>query len=125
MQYPGSVTTPANYHQTINRTFEWLWENTISYDKTFGKHAINFVGGVSAQKNTWTGMGGGGIPPNNITRDLSSVNNLTLDREYSRNEHRKWTEHLYPRFNICKINLPVCRQIHDNRHSKKRWVFKV
>ena len=79
-QYPGSVTTPANYHQTINRTFEWLWENTLSYDKTFGKHAINFVGGVSAQKNTWTGMGGGGIPTNNITRDLTSVNNLTLDR---------------------------------------------
>jgi TonB-linked SusC/RagA family outer membrane protein len=79
-QYPGSVTTPANYHQNINRTFEWLWENTLSYDKTFGKHAINFVGGVSAQKNTWTGMGGGGIPTNNITRDLTSVNNLTLDR---------------------------------------------
>ena len=42
----------------MNRTFEWLWENTISYDKTFGKHTINFVGGISAQKNTWTGMGG-------------------------------------------------------------------
>jgi hypothetical protein len=61
-QYPGAVTTPANYHQTINRTFEWLWENTISYDKTFGEHTINFVGGISAQENTWTGMGGGGIP---------------------------------------------------------------
>jgi len=78
-QYPGSVTTPANYHQTINRTFEWLWENTLSYDKTFGQHTINFVGGVSAQKNTWTGMGGGGIPATNLTRDLSSVSNLTLD----------------------------------------------
>jgi len=78
-QYPGSVTTPANYHQTINRTFEWLWENTLSYDKTFGQHTINFVGGVSAQKNSWTGMGGGGIPATNLTRDLSSVSNLTLD----------------------------------------------
>ncbi len=79
-QYPGSVTTPANYHQTVNRTFEWLWENTISYDKTFGLHTINFVGGISAQKNTWTGMGGGGIPPNDVTRDLSLVSNLTLDQ---------------------------------------------
>lgn len=78
-QYPGSVTAPANYHQTLNRTFEWLWENTLSYDKTFGQHTINFVGGVSAQKNTWTGMGGGGIPVNNITRDLSLVTNLILD----------------------------------------------
>jgi len=78
-QYAGSVTAPANYHQTVNRTFEWLWENTLSYDKTFGLHTINFVGGISAQKNTWTGMAGGGIPPNNLTRDLSSVSNLVLD----------------------------------------------
>jgi TonB-dependent starch-binding outer membrane protein SusC len=80
LQYPGAVTTPANYHQTLNKTFEWLWENTISYDKTFGEHTINFVGGISAQENTWTGMGGGGIPPNSLTRDLSLVSNLTLDQ---------------------------------------------
>jgi TonB-linked SusC/RagA family outer membrane protein len=80
LQYPGTIVAPANYHQTLNRTFEWLWENTLSYDKTFGSHTINFVGGISAQKNTWTGMGGGGIPPNNVTRDLSLVTNLTLDQ---------------------------------------------
>ncbi len=80
LQYPGTIATPANYHQTLNRTFEWLWENTIAYDKTFGLHTINFVGGISAQKNTWTGMGGGGIPPNTVTRDLSLVSNLTLDQ---------------------------------------------
>ena len=80
LQYAGVIVSPANYHQTINKTFEWLWENTISYDKTFGLHTINFVGGISAQKNTWTGMGGGGIPPNSVTRDLSLVSNLTLDQ---------------------------------------------
>ena len=79
-QFPGTIISPANYHQTMSRTFEWLWENTISYDKTYGAHTINFVGGISAQKNTWTGMGGGGIPPNNLTRDLSQVTNLTLDQ---------------------------------------------
>jgi TonB-linked SusC/RagA family outer membrane protein len=80
LQYPGSIVSPANYHQTLNKTFEWLWENTISYDKTFGAHTINFVGGISAQENTWTGMGGGGIPPNSVTRDLSLVSNLVLDQ---------------------------------------------
>ena len=80
LQYPGTIVTPANYHQTSNKTFEWLWENTIAYDKTFGQHTINFVGGISAQKNTWTGMGGGGIPPNSVTRDLSLVSNLVLDQ---------------------------------------------
>jgi TonB-linked SusC/RagA family outer membrane protein len=79
-QFPAAIIAPANYHETVNRTFEWLWENTISYDKTFGLHTINFVGGISAQKNTWTGMGGGGIPPNNLTRDLSQVTNLVLDQ---------------------------------------------
>jgi TonB-linked SusC/RagA family outer membrane protein len=80
LQYPGTIVSPANYHQTLNRTFEWLWENTIAYDKTFGSHTINFLGGISAQENTWTGMGGGGIPPNTVTRDLSLVSNLTLDQ---------------------------------------------
>jgi len=80
LQYPGTIVSPANYHQTLNRTFEWLWENTVAYDKTFGSHTINFVGGISAQENTWTGMGGGGIPPNTVTRDLSLVSNLTLDQ---------------------------------------------
>ena len=80
LQYAGTIVTPANYHQTINKTFEWLWENTISYDKTFGSHTINFVGGISAQKNTWTGTGGSGIPPNSVTRDLSLVSNLVLDQ---------------------------------------------
>jgi TonB-dependent starch-binding outer membrane protein SusC len=78
-QYPGSVTSPANYHQTVNRSFEWVWENTLSYDKTFGLHTINFMGGISAQKNIWNGMGGGGIPSSSVTRDLSSVSNLILD----------------------------------------------
>ncbi|HEY4206724.1 MAG TPA: SusC/RagA family TonB-linked outer membrane protein, partial [Puia sp.] len=53
-QYPGSVTSPANYAFHQNNNFEWLWENTIAYDKTFGKHTINFVGGISAQKNVNT-----------------------------------------------------------------------
>lgn len=80
LQYPGTIIAPANYSQRQSRTFEWLWENTISYDKTFGAHTINFVGGISAQKNTWNGMGGSGIPPNSVTRDLSLVSNLVLDQ---------------------------------------------
>ncbi|HEX5024831.1 MAG TPA: TonB-dependent receptor [Agriterribacter sp.] len=79
-QYPGAVTTPANYNQRMNNTLGWVWENTIAYDKTFGLHTINFVGGISAQENTWTGMGGSGIPPNSVTRDLSLVSNLVLDQ---------------------------------------------
>lgn len=75
----GGPTQLPLYSQHVSTTFEWLWENTISYDKTFGQHTINFVGGVSAQENTWNGMGGSGVPPNSVIRDLSQVTNLVLD----------------------------------------------
>lgn len=75
----AGATANAAYNQHMNQTFEWLWENTLSYDKTFGKHAINFVAGISAQKNTFTLMGGSGIPPNSTIRDLAQVSNLRLD----------------------------------------------
>jgi TonB-linked SusC/RagA family outer membrane protein len=68
----------AQYSQNLNSSFDWLWENTISYDKTFGKHTINFVGGVSEQKTTYNQFSGSGVPPNSAIRDISQVTNLKL-----------------------------------------------
>lgn len=79
-QYPGSIVANAFYHQNTNTNFEWVWENTLAYDKTFGLHTINFVGGVSAQKNVNTLMGAGGIPPNGVIRDLGQLTNLQFDQ---------------------------------------------
>jgi TonB-linked SusC/RagA family outer membrane protein len=78
IQY-GGRQQPAFYNQHINQKLDWLWENTLSYDKTFGKHTINFVGGISAQKSIWDGMGGSGVPPNSTIRDLAQVTTLKLD----------------------------------------------
>ncbi|HTQ65737.1 MAG TPA: TonB-dependent receptor [Puia sp.] len=80
-QYGGAAGATANafYSQHLNQNFEWLWENTISYDHSFGKHTVNFVGGISAQENTYTAMGGQGIPPNSQIQDLAQVTNLILD----------------------------------------------
>ncbi|MDR0791936.1 MAG: TonB-dependent receptor [Chitinophagaceae bacterium] len=75
----GGPTTNALYSQHLNQSFEWLWENTLSYDKKFGEHSIQVVGGLSAQKNTYNAMGGQGIPPNATIRDLAQVTNLQLD----------------------------------------------
>ena len=75
----GGASQNANYNQHLYDSFDWLWENTISYDKSFGKNAIHFVGGVSAQQTTNNFMGGSGIPPNSVIRDLSQVTNLKLD----------------------------------------------
>jgi TonB-linked SusC/RagA family outer membrane protein len=88
-QYPAAVATPANYHQNLRNVFEWLWENTLSYDKTFDKHTINLLGGVTAQENTTTLMGAGGIPPDNSTRDLSQTTNVKFD--YQGNGRQTWS----------------------------------
>jgi len=80
LQFPGAVTTRAIYSQNINNNFEWLWENTLSYDKNFGNHFLNIIGGVSAQENRFSAMGGTGEPPNNVIRDLGQVANLQLNR---------------------------------------------
>ena len=81
-QYGAAAGSSGNafYNQHINSTFDWLWENTLSYDKTFGKHTINFVGGVSEQETTNNMMGGSIIPPNNTIRDLNQGTNLLLDK---------------------------------------------
>ena len=76
-QYPSAITNRPFFNQNSNQTFEWLWENTIAYDKTFGKHTINFVGGISAQKNTATFQGAQGNPPNNTLRNVSNLDPTT------------------------------------------------
>lgn len=74
----GTASTLNFYSQSANNTFEWLWENTIAYTKTFGEHSIDFVGGVSAQSNTFRQIGGQG---NNLVsdqlRDLQDLPSLT------------------------------------------------
>lgn len=78
-QYRATAPTNALYSQRQNNTFEWLWENTIAYDKTFGDHKINFVGGVSQQSTSFTANGAQGIPKNSVVRDLASLTNLQFD----------------------------------------------
>ena len=70
----GTQSTLNFYSQSANNTFEWLWENTIAYTKTFGEHHIDFVGGVSAQENTFRQIGGqGNNLPSDQLRDLGSL----------------------------------------------------
>jgi len=74
----GTQSTLNFYSQSANNTFEWLWDNYISYTRTFGDHSVDFVGGISAQKNTFRQIGGQG---NGLTsdqlRDLGALPSLT------------------------------------------------
>lgn len=79
VQYGTSTQASQSfYSQSANNTFEWLWENTIAYTRVFGNHSIDFVGGVSAQENTFRQIGGQG---NNLfsdeLRDLGQLPSLT------------------------------------------------
>jgi TonB-linked SusC/RagA family outer membrane protein len=47
----------------------WLWENTLTFDKDFGKHSINAVGGYTMQN---TSSEGTSLTGQNIIRDGSS-----------------------------------------------------
>jgi TonB-linked SusC/RagA family outer membrane protein len=77
-QYNLNSPAVSFYSQNASNTYEWLWENTISYNKVFGKHAIDFVGGVSQQSTTYRNVGGQGDKlPSNAIRDLSQVQDLT------------------------------------------------
>ncbi|MDB5091094.1 MAG: hypothetical protein JWR09_5088 [Mucilaginibacter sp.] len=74
----AGATQNAFFNQGLNTSFDWLWENTISYDRTFGKHTVNFVGGVTEQELTNNPFSGSGVPPNAQIRDISQVTNLKL-----------------------------------------------
>jgi TonB-linked SusC/RagA family outer membrane protein len=78
-QYGTATQTTLNfYSQSSNSTYEWLWENTLAYTRTFGEHRIDFVGGYSAQDQTFSQIGaqGNGLVSNTL-RDLNDLPALT------------------------------------------------
>ncbi|HVW60735.1 MAG TPA: SusC/RagA family TonB-linked outer membrane protein, partial [Puia sp.] len=78
-QYGMSTQATADfYSQSANNTFEWLWENTVAYTKTFGDHSIDFVAGFSAQENTFRQIGGQGTGlPSTSLRNLNALATVT------------------------------------------------
>jgi len=78
-QYGMSTQATADfYSQSANNTFEWLWENTVAYTKTFGDHSIDFVAGFSAQENTFRQIGGQGTGlASTALRNLGALQTVT------------------------------------------------
>lgn len=85
MEYAGYSFSPSNertlpaplaaYSQYSRNTFEWLWENTVSYNRVFGAHDIDFVGGISSQKNTLRQLEAGGTGL--VSNDLRNIGSLS------------------------------------------------
>ena len=48
----------------MNRQSSWLWENTLSYERSWAKHRLNLLGGITAQEFSFEEFGGSrvGLP---------------------------------------------------------------
>jgi TonB-linked SusC/RagA family outer membrane protein len=78
-QYGTGTQSSLNYFsQSSSSMYEWLWENTVAYTKTFGNHKIDAVAGISAQHtlNSYIGGAGTGLASNAL-RDLAQVATIT------------------------------------------------
>jgi len=64
-------------------SFDWVWENTATYDKTLGKHHFNLLGLFSAQKYTSNIQYTAGVPNTFVTtaiqNPLASPNTVGIE----------------------------------------------
>lgn len=77
-QYGQGVKDPvATRSEGINRN--WVWDNTITYDQTFGIHKLNVIGLFSAQKDTHktSGMKGEGLPYDSDWHAIQTAEQIT------------------------------------------------
>lgn len=44
--------------ESQTKSTSWLWENTLTYDNTFGDHEVTALLGISSQENRWEQMQG-------------------------------------------------------------------
>ena len=62
-------------------SFSWLWENTLDYSKTFGKHKITALVGTSANKYKFNDsyIFGNDFPANVSVTTLNAANNISAN----------------------------------------------
>lgn len=67
-------STQTSYARNQNRGLVWNFENTVSYNQTFGKHQLGLLAGATWERNAGLGLGGAvqNIP-------VSSIKNASLN----------------------------------------------
>ena len=55
---PSQQNPVNNVEKNWEKWFDWLWENTLTWDKTIGIHRFNVLGGITSQKNSYETLGG-------------------------------------------------------------------
>ncbi|MDO4163376.1 MAG: TonB-dependent receptor [Bacteroides sp.] len=51
--------SPDEYNMSSSRTNRFVYENTLTYDQTFGKHSVNALFGVTSEETKGLGHNGG------------------------------------------------------------------
>lgn len=79
-------STKGRVEEGYSRNFEWILENTLSYNTSFGKHNLNLLGGVIAQNAKYEEAHIAGFDlltsyPN--LRTVSAANQLDKDNTWS------------------------------------------
>ncbi len=54
-EYGQLKNTDTMIMQQDDHSLYWIWKNYATYNQTFGKHTINFMGGVEVSRSTWEG----------------------------------------------------------------------
>jgi TonB-linked outer membrane protein, SusC/RagA family len=66
--------------ENVRNSFDWVWENTATYDKTFGEHHLNLLALYSAQRFTstinYTGALAGTYVTTSVLNPLASPNRV-------------------------------------------------
>lgn len=78
--------TKGRVEEGYSRNFEWIFENTLSYNTSIGKHNLNLLGGAIAQNATYEGANIAGFDlltsyPN--LKTVSAANQIDKDATWS------------------------------------------
>ncbi|HCP40776.1 MAG TPA: SusC/RagA family TonB-linked outer membrane protein, partial [Cryomorphaceae bacterium] len=68
-----------NVYSSFNRGFTWIWDNTLNYSHSVGKHNMNYLAGHSAQEVNGRYIGGN-------KRDVPTQEFQDATIDYARNE---------------------------------------
>jgi len=49
---PKQSNDMSSLSTSLKQYYTWLWENTLTYDKKIGDHYLNFLAGVTTQRNS-------------------------------------------------------------------------
>lgn len=77
----AQISNESRVDKNIDRWFNWIWENTLSYQKDFGAHNLGLLLGTTAQEFNYENIAGG--KSNTVFSDFENAYLNTATNEES------------------------------------------